>query len=115
MRRELRLNPPSGDWRPINGQYELICGLAVAVPGFPTPRQGAAVVTVTASADGVEVSEAIIASSGWFDADPDALVALDHQGLLDSEVVAERRLRTLAARAQGLGALAALANNGKER
>ena len=33
--RELRENPPSGDWRQYNGALELIAVCAVAVPGFP--------------------------------------------------------------------------------
>lgn len=107
MRQELRLHPPSGDWRPINGQYELICGLAVAVPGYPTPRGGAEV-TIVASAEGVELKDAIIASSGWFDADPAAVAALEHDGLVDEDAQAERQMRALAARAEGIGALAAL-------
>jgi hypothetical protein len=105
MRRELRLNPPSGDWRPVNGRYELICALAVAVPGFPVPR---ATVTITASADGIELEDAIIASSGLFDPDPAAVVALELIGLHDEEREAEERIRLLAARAEGVEALAAL-------
>jgi hypothetical protein len=102
MRRQLRLHPPSGDWRPINGQYELICGLAVAVPGFPVPR---AVLTMIGSGDG---SEALIASSGWFAPDEAALTALEHLGLSDEDTEADRKMRALAARAEGLEALAAL-------
>lgn len=30
--------PPSGDWRTIGGQMELVAVLSVNVPGFPTPR-----------------------------------------------------------------------------
>lgn len=94
MRRELRLHPPSGDWRPVRGGgYELICALAVAVPGFPVPRP----------APGM----ALIASAGVFEADEVALHALEGE---IGELAAERRLRTLAARAQGIDALAALAN-----
>lgn len=110
MRRELRLHPPSGDWRPVNGGYELICALAVAVPGFPVPRGAGAAVTVVASAEGLELTEAIIASSGWFDPDEAALAGLEAQGVDVAEVHAGRRLRTLGARAEGLDALAALAD-----
>ncbi len=110
MRRELRLNPPSGDWRVFDGQHDLICGLAVAVPGFPVSRAGAEI-TVVASAEGavLDLNDAIIASSGFFDADPAALDALEHEGLLDGEAEAERRMRVLAARVGGLDALAELA------
>ena len=33
--RDLRANPPSGDWRAFNGALELIAALSVPVPGFP--------------------------------------------------------------------------------
>lgn len=36
--RALRASPPSGDWRPIGGQLELVAALCVNVPGFPVPR-----------------------------------------------------------------------------
>ena len=36
--RDLRANPPSGDWRALNGQLELVAALSVVVPGFPIPR-----------------------------------------------------------------------------
>ena len=36
--RDLRANPPSGDWRALNGNLELVAALAVPVPGFPIPR-----------------------------------------------------------------------------
>lgn len=103
MRRELRLNPPSGDWRPINGQYELICGLAVAVPGFPVPR---AVMSLVAAGDTLELCDALIASSGMIEADPAAVAAMERLGLVDEDAVAEREMRALAARASGLDALA---------
>jgi hypothetical protein len=35
--RDLRANPPSGDWRGMGGNLELIGALAVAVPGYQTP------------------------------------------------------------------------------
>lgn len=34
----LRRHPPSGDWRRIGGNMELIGALAVNTPGFPVPR-----------------------------------------------------------------------------
>ncbi len=106
MRRELRLNPPSGDWRVYDGQYDLLCGLAVAIPGFGVVPS--AEVSIVASADGVELRDAIIASSGAFDADPAAVAAMEHLGLVDEDQIAERRIVALAARAQGLDSLAAL-------
>jgi hypothetical protein len=33
--RDMRANPPSGDWRLMNRNLELIASLAVPVPGFP--------------------------------------------------------------------------------
>lgn len=33
--RDMRANPPSGDWRAFNGNLELIAALSVPVPGFP--------------------------------------------------------------------------------
>lgn len=106
MRRELRLNPPSGDWRVWDGQYDLLCGLAVAIPGFGV--EAAAEVSIIASAHGVEMRDALIASSGWFDADDAAVAALEHEGLIDEELHADRQIRALAARAEGLDSLAAL-------
>lgn len=36
--RDLRANPLSGDWRPVERRLELVAALAVPVPGFPIPR-----------------------------------------------------------------------------
>lgn len=36
--RSLRASSVSGDWRPINGNLELVAVCAVNVPGFPLPR-----------------------------------------------------------------------------
>lgn len=36
---ELRRSPLSGDWRPVNGNQELIAALAVNAPGFPVVRE----------------------------------------------------------------------------
>ncbi len=40
--RDLRANPPSGDWRLRNGRHALIAALAVPVPGFPIEHAMAA-------------------------------------------------------------------------
>lgn len=37
--RALRASAPSGDWRPINGQLELVACCQVNVPGFPLARE----------------------------------------------------------------------------
>lgn len=47
--RDLRANPPSGDWRSLNQSLELVAALAVPVPGFPVPR---AELSLAASANG---------------------------------------------------------------
>lgn len=73
--RELRENPPSGDWRQYNGHLELVAVCAVAVPGFPVVADAQA--NITAAGGTVEVS-ALIASSGRItpsDAVRDAMVA----------------------------------------
>lgn len=57
---ELRQNPPSGDWRNVNGALELVAACCVPVPGFPIPRAEA---SVTASADQLVITS-LIASSG---------------------------------------------------
>lgn len=36
--RDMRANPPSGDWRDFGGRLELVAALSVVVPGFPIPR-----------------------------------------------------------------------------
>lgn len=47
--RDMRANPPSGDWRRLNGKLELVAALAVGIPGFQTPQ-----VALTASGGDVE-------------------------------------------------------------
>jgi len=36
--RDLRANPPSGDWRGLRGRLEMIAALAVPIPGYQTPQ-----------------------------------------------------------------------------
>jgi hypothetical protein len=45
--RDLRANPPSGDWR----NYELVGVLSVPVPGFPIPRPAEARLVATAAGE----------------------------------------------------------------
>lgn len=59
--RELRTNPPSGDWRQYNGRLELIAACAVAVPGFPVVASAEANIT---AAGGHIAIDALIASAG---------------------------------------------------
>jgi hypothetical protein len=57
--RDLRANPPSGDWRLLRtNQLELVASLAVPVPGFPVARSQLA---LAASVDGgLEVTALIL-------------------------------------------------------
>lgn len=71
--RVLRASSVSGDWRPLNGNLELVAACSVNVPGFPIPRARVASGQVLALvAAGVEpLVEARIqqmASSGMVDA-----------------------------------------------
>jgi hypothetical protein len=111
--RDFRANPPSGDWRTINGSLDLVAALAVPVPGYPVPRAEASLV---ASAGSVEVAS-LIASPGHIEVGPLVMNAIVAAGLLldancgcdeDSEAEAEQKMHALAARAEGLDALAAL-------
>lgn len=84
--------PVSGDWRQVNGALELVGLLAVNVPGYPVPRPAARV------------------ASGVLEEPRLALVAaglLSDYRMTDAE--AERRIGLLAAKAEGIDALAALA------
>lgn len=47
--RDMRANPPSGDWRRLRGALELVAALAVGIPGYQTPQ-----VALTASGGDVE-------------------------------------------------------------
>jgi hypothetical protein len=71
--RDLRVNPPSGDWRMLNRNLELIASLSVPVPGYQIPRSQMAL-----AASGAEVAvtalilagyayeeEALVASAGY--------------------------------------------------
>lgn len=69
--RDLRANPPSGDWRSLNRNLELVAALAVPVPGFPIPR---AEVALAASADGAPEVESLILPP-WMPEEEFALVA----------------------------------------
>lgn len=59
--RDLRANPPSGDWRAVDGNLELIAALAVPVPGYPVPRSQMA---LAASANGDLYVSALILTGG---------------------------------------------------
>lgn len=103
---QLKANPPSGDWRRVNGSLELIAALAVPVPGFPVPRTETHLV---ASADEVEV-DALIASSGTLAVDASARLALERAGILPrAEEATPERIEAVAARALGRDAMIAAA------
>lgn len=51
--RDMRANPPSGDWRGWNGDLEMIAALSVPVPGFQTPQ-------LAMTADGSSVEALIL-------------------------------------------------------
>ncbi len=55
--RDLRANPPSGDWRSLNHNLELVAALSVPVPGFPIPK---AELALAASANGEPEVETLI-------------------------------------------------------
>ncbi len=69
--RDLRANPPSGDWRSMNRNLELVAALSVPVPGFPIPR---AEVALAASAEGAPEVESLILPP-WLPEEEFALVA----------------------------------------
>lgn len=77
--RRIRASGVSGDWRPINGNLELVAACCVNVPGFPIPRAmvaGGKITALTAAGTaelvqarvleqfGVELESAVIASLG---------------------------------------------------
>lgn len=76
--RALRASAPSGDWRPINGQLELVAVCQVNVPGFPIAR-------------------ALVASG--------KIMALVAAGANYMAVMKSEAVHALAARAQNLGEL----------
>jgi hypothetical protein len=93
----LRLHPPSGDWRPINGfnQSQLIAGFSVTIGGYPMPQTD---MFLTASAGAPDRVRALIITPGWVNEDSE-------------ESDAARLMRVLAARAHGgIDGLAALAH-----
>ena len=57
--RDLRANPPSGDWRLLDHNLELVAGLSVPVPGYGIPA-------MVASADSGEIISLILTNE-WED------------------------------------------------
>ena len=58
--RDLRANPPSGDWRSVDRHLELHAVLAVPVAGFPVART-----EIQASARGVEMVSLVLVATGF--------------------------------------------------
>jgi hypothetical protein len=103
--RDLRANPPSGDWRSLNRNLELVAALSVPVPGFPIPR---AEVALAASADGAPEVESLILPP-WVQEEEFALVAsADYQerkrALTEEIAVPTERDRVFLRRRQALSA-----------
>jgi hypothetical protein len=88
--RDLRANPPSGDWRSLNRNLELVAALSVPVPGFPIPR---AEVSLAASAEGTPEVESLILPP-WLVEEEFALAASaeyqDRKRVLSSEILVPR-------------------------
>lgn len=97
--RDLRANPPSGDWRNTDGRgLELVAALAVPVPGFP-------VMAVAASMFQGEPETVTALIMGWGDEGGLAVVASGEEAL--SADAARIRTRALGARIRGgIGGLA---------
>jgi hypothetical protein len=74
--RDLRANPPSGDWRSMNRHLELVAALSVPVPGFPIPR---AEVALAASADGAPEVESLILPAWTVEEDFALVASVDYQ------------------------------------
>jgi hypothetical protein len=94
--RVLRASKLSGDWRPTPDGLELIAALATNAPGFPVPRA-----LLAAGSDGEPEVVALVAAGTI----PPRL----RRAAPTDEASQDRRLRVLAARAQGVEALGALA------
>lgn len=65
--RDMRANPPSGDWRMMNRNLELIASLAVPVPGFPVAQFNLA---ASAGGEDVEVNALILTGLSARDLEP---------------------------------------------
>lgn len=86
--RDLRANPPSGDWRSLNHNLELIASLAVPVPGFPITRSQLA---LAASANGEMEVSALILTAPRFES---PLEREEYEKQRDSLLASVKRKRT---------------------
>lgn len=91
--RKLRAAKISGDWRKINGRADMIAAHCVNVPGFPIPRPAAHI--LASAADG-EPLLALVAAG---------IIGIDYP----DPVRTQARIEALAARAQGIDHLLAVA------
>lgn len=80
--REVRANPPSGDWRPVNRQLDMVAALSVPVPGYPIPRAEAGLV---ASGEEITVGSLIV-SSGEIEPSTVVRAAMVAAGLMQDEL-----------------------------
>jgi hypothetical protein len=85
--RDMRANPPSGDWRLLRtNNLELVASLAVPVPGFPVTRSQLA---LAASASGeLEVTALIL--TGDFEPEPITADARSKDYLRKKAVLSKR-------------------------
>lgn len=74
--RDMRANPPSGDWRAYNGALELVAALSVPVPGFPIVKPQFA---LAASADGTPEVESLILPAWTVEEDLGMVASVDYQ------------------------------------
>lgn len=90
--RQLRASAVSGDWRPINGNLELVAVCSVNVPGFPIPRaRVASGATLALVAAGIEpIVEARLLEAGGIAQDSEITVVID--ALSDRLSMVERSL-----------------------
>ena len=86
----LRAGTPSGDWRRIGGNLELVGALIVNVPGFPIPRP-----ELAASAG----RELALVAAGVVTVDPNA-IAVDRIAIAVTQALDERE-RAIAAAGPG--------------
>ena len=63
----MRANPPSGDWRMMNRNLELIASLAVPVPGLPVAQFNLA---ASANGEDLEVNALILTGPSAADFEP---------------------------------------------
>jgi len=77
--REFRASAPSGDWRAINGNLEMVGVLAVNVPGFPIPR---------ARVEFANDAPLALVAAGAFD--PEEFVHSDHEDHEDCDCEEEK-------------------------